>query len=1078
MTLFDDPVANDLLEVMRFRCIGPTRGGRVVAVAGHPNKPGVFYFGAVAGGVWKTEDAGTTWVNVSDGQLRTSSVGAIAVSDSDPNVIFAGMGESCIRLDVSHGDGVYRSGDGGETWTHCGLADTRHIGAVRIHPKNPDLVYVAALGHAFGANEERGLFRTRNGGKDWERILYVSDRAGAVDVTLDPNNPEVLYATIWQTYRNFWELSSGGPDSGIWKSTDGGDTWRDITHNQGLPPESAIIGKVGVAASPVRPGRVWALIEASVKPGLYRSDDFGETWKLVSADVNLRYRPWYYMHVTADSREADTVFVNNLDLWKSTDGGKTFSAIATPHGDNHDLWIDPRDNQRMVQGNDGGANVSFNGGESWSTIYNQATAQMYTVTTDDREPFYYVYGTQQDNSSVAVPSGVNDHAITWSDCYPAGSGESGFMAVHPEDHNLVFVGAVGSSPGGGGSLQRYDHRSGQIRLVNVWPEVHDGIGPADLKVRFPWTYPILFSPHDPGVLYTAGNLVFRSTDQGHSWTPISPDLTRNDAGKLAASGGPITKDTSGAEHYCTIATLRECPIEAGVLWAGSDDGLVHVSRDGGETWDDVTPPDLPEWTYIRTVEPSPHRAGTVYVAATRYKLDDTTPYLYRTEDYGGTWVSIVGEDDTAIPGHDFVRVIRADPSRPGLLYVGTETGLYLSADDGAGWHRWESDLPVTPVYDVTIKGTDLVVATHGRSFWIMDDLTPIHQLIDDPSTGQTRLLRPRSAYRILPDLFAPWIKSEGKDYWVSLGKQATFEATVDETGQVRRKFLDAGEAAPMGAVVTYILGDDIAEGSELALEICDSEGDLVRRIGTKPEGYDDLGDDDKAFNAGPWITTEKGVNRFVWDLRHAGSTRVPGNKMASEANQGPLVVPGTYEVRLLVSAPDGESSTWSESFDVMGDPRVDVSVEDLRLQLDALLAIRDKISAAHEAVLTIRSITRQIEAWSSRSDLDEETRSVAEALTGKLSAIEGELIKPGKHEDMFGGQEPARLNEKLASVISVIASADAPPTEQSLELTAKYSEEIDDQLEVLAGVLESDLTEFNTLMAAADLPAIEVGSGR
>ncbi|HXV72471.1 MAG TPA: glycosyl hydrolase, partial [Acidimicrobiia bacterium] len=532
---------------MTFRCIGPTRGGRVVAVAGHPNKPGVFYFGAVAGGVWKTEDAGTTWANLTDGQLGTSSVGAIAVSDSDPNVVFAGMGESCIRLDVSHGDGVYRSGDGGETWTHCGLADTRHIGAVRIHPKNPDLVYVAALGHAFGPNEERGLFRTRNGGRDWEKILYVSDRAGAVDVAFDPNNPEVLYATIWQTYRNFWELSSGGPDSGIWKSTDGGDTWREITRHKGLPPESAIIGKVGVAASPARAGRVWALIESSEKPGLYRSDDFGETWKLVSADVNLRYRPWYYMHVTADTREADTVFVNNLDFWKSSDGGKTFTAIATPHGDNHELWIDPRDNQRMVQGNDGGANVSFNGGESWSTIYNQATAQMYTVTTDDREPFYYVYGTQQDNSSVAVPSGVNDHAITWSDCYPAGSGESGFMAVHPQDHNLVFVGAVGSSPGGGGSLQRYDHRSGQIRLINVWPEVHDGIGPGDLKVRFPWTYPILFSPHDPGVLYTAGNMVFRSTDQGHSWKPISPDLTRNDASKLAASGGPITKDTSGAE---------------------------------------------------------------------------------------------------------------------------------------------------------------------------------------------------------------------------------------------------------------------------------------------------------------------------------------------------------------------------------------------------------------------------------------------------------------------------------------------------------------------------------------------------
>jgi photosystem II stability/assembly factor-like uncharacterized protein len=1078
MRLFDDPVARNLLETMRFRCIGPTRGGRVVAVAGHPTKPGTFYFGAVAGGVWKTEDAGTTWINVSDGQLGTGSVGAIAVSDSHPNVVFAGMGESCIRLDVSHGDGVYRSGDGGETWTHCGLVDTRHIGAVRIHPKDPDLVYVAALGHAFGPNEERGLFRTKDGGKTWDRVLYKSDKAGAVDVTFDPNNPEVIYATIWETYRNFWELSSGGPDSGLWKSTDGGDTWRDITNHEGLPAKNAIIGKIGVAASPVKAGRVWALIESSEKPGLYRSDDFGETWKLVSSDVNLRYRPWYYMHVTADSREADTVFVNNLDLWKSTDGGKTFSVIATPHGDNHDLWIDPRDNQRMVQGNDGGANVSFNGGESWSTIYNQPTAQMYTVTTDNREPFYYVYGTQQDNSSVAVPSSVLDQAITWSDCYPAGSGESGFMAVHPDDPNLVFVGAVGSSPGGGGSLQRYDHRSGQIRLVNVWPEFHDGIGPGELEVRFPWTYPILFSPHDPDVLYTAGNVVFRSTDQGHSWTPISPDLTRNDHSKLGVSGGPITKDTSGAEHYCTMSTLRECPLEPGVLWAGSDDGLVHVSRNGGETWDEVTPPDLPEWTFIRTVEPSPHRAGTVYLAATKYKLDDNTPYLYRTTDYGATWEPITGDGDHAIPDGEFVRVIRTDPSRESLLYVGTETGIYVSTDDGATWNRWESNLPVTPIYDLTVKNGDLVVATHGRSFWIMDDLSPLHQLLDDAETGATRLMQPRRAWRLLPDLFARWIRSEGKDYWVSLGKQATFIATKDETGQVKRTFLDAGEAAAVGATITYFLDDDVTtEDRSVSLQFFDSEENLVRRVGTKPAGFDDMSEEEKALNAGPWITVKPGLNRFLWDLRHSGSTRVLGNKTADDANQGPLVVPGSYEVRLVIDGPDGES-TLTQRFEVVNDPRVEVSQDDLEHQLEALLAVRDKISQAHEAVITIRSVKDQIAAWSARSDLGDEARDAAESLKEKLSSVEGELIRPGKHDDMFGGQEPARLNEKLASVISVIASADAPPTKQSLELTAKYSGEIDTQLERLEELLAGDLDEFNALMADSDLPAVEVDRKR
>jgi photosystem II stability/assembly factor-like uncharacterized protein len=1072
MTLLDTPLARDLLDTTKFRCIGPTRGGRCVAVAGDPERPAVFYFGAVAGGIWKTEDAGTTWRNVSDGHLGTSSVGALAVSASDPNVIYAGMGESCIRGDVSHGDGVYRSGDGGKTWTHCGLADTRHIGEIRIHPKNPHHVFVAALGHAFGPNAERGLFRTTDAGKSWEKVLYKSDRAGAVDVSFDPHSPEVVYATIWQAHRNFWELSSGGPDSGLWKSADGGDTWVDITQNKGLP-RGGIIGKIGVTASPAKAGRVWALIEASEKPGLYRSDDFGETWKLINDESKLRYRPWYYMHVFADTTDADTVYVNNLEMWKSTDAGQSFDRVATPHGDNHDLWIDPQDNQRMIQGNDGGANVSFNGGESWSTVYNQPTAQMYTVTTDNRRPYYYVYGTQQDNSSIAVPSGANDGAIVWADCYPAGTGESGFMAVHPYDPNIVFVGAVGSSPGGGGSLQRYDHKSGQIRLVNVWPQLHGGIGPGDLDYRFPWTYPILFSPHDPTVVYTAGNVVFRSTDQGHTWDPISPDLSRNDPDKLGASGGPITKDTSGAEHYCTMATLRECPIEPGVLWAGSDDGLVHVSRDGGANWEDVTPPDLPEWTYIRTVEPSPHQAGTVYVAATRYKLDDNTPYLYRTTDYGQTWTSIVGDGAAAMPPDEIVRVIRADPNRPGLLYVGTETGLYVSTDNGAGWHRWQSNFPVTPVYDLTIEGTDLVIATHGRSFWIVDDLSPLHQLVDDASGDRPRLFKPRDAWRILPSLFDQLITTEGKDYWVSLGKAATFEAEVDETGQVQRTYLDAGESAPSGVVVTYVLGEDAAgEGATVALEFRDAAGELVRRFEPEPAGRAEMSDDEKAFHAGPWVTTKPGINRFLWDLRHDGATKVLGNKLGGEANRGPLVVPGTYEARLVVTDPSGESQGFSERFEVRNDPRVEVSQEALEEQVEALLGIRDHISRAHEAVISIRSMKKQLEHWRERSDLGDEARAAADALEEKLHEVEDSLMVPGEHKDTFGLNEPSRLSEKLASVIAVISSADARPTRNSLHVASKYTEEIDEQLEKLDAVLDNDLKAFNDHMARAELPAL------
>ena len=805
-------MTESLLDAMRFRCIGPPRGGRVVAVAGDPSEAEVFYFGAVAGGIWKTEDAGVTWTNVSDGYLATSSVGALAVSDSEPSVVYAGMGESTIRADVSHGDGVYKSTDRGRSWVHLGLADTRHISEIRIHPRDPDRVYVAALGHAFGPNPERGVYRSTDGGTSWEQVLYTSGRAGAADLALDARNPTVLYASLWETHRNFWELASGGPGSGLWRSTDAGTTWTEMTPNLGLPA-SATLGKIGVAASPARSGRVWALVESDAAPGLYRSDDFGDTWTLATDRQNLRYRPWYYMHVFADPRDENTVYVNNLQMWKSTDAGAHFSQVPTPHGDNHDLWIDPHDNRRMVQGNDGGANVSFNAGASWSSVHNQLTAQLYTVDTDGGEPHYFVYGTQQDNSSIGVPSGTNDGAIAWGDCRIAGTGESGYVAVHPNDPDVVYVGAIGSSPGGAGALQRYDHRTGQVRLVNVWPEHYGGMGPGELKYRFGWTFPIRFSPHDPNVLYAGGNRVFRSTDEGQSWEAISPDLTRAAPDKLGPSGGPITRDTSGAEHYCTLYTFEESPHEPGVLWAGSDDGLVHLSRDGGQSWRNVTPPDLPEWAFIRTVEPSPHEPDTLYLAATRYKLDDPAPYLYKTADYGESWQAITGsEDGLAIPRDDFVRVIRADPGCRGVLYAGTETGLHVSLDDGATWRRWHSNFPVTPVYDLKVEGTDLVVATHGRSFWILDDLTPLHRAAA-AGADPVGLYAPRRAWRLLPGVMDFISATEGKDYSIGLGKPVTFIATRDDSGQVRRRFLDAGEAAPAGAIVYYSLPEDLTAGA-------------------------------------------------------------------------------------------------------------------------------------------------------------------------------------------------------------------------------------------------------------------------
>ena len=1180
---------DQLLDAMRFRCIGPPRGGRVVAVAGDPVEPAVFYFGAVAGGIWKTEDAGVTWENVSDGYLKTSSVGALAVSDSDPNVIYAGMGESTIRADVSHGDGVYKSTDRGRSWVHLGLAETRHISEIRIHPRDPDRVYVAALGHAFGPNPERGVYRSTDGGACWERVLHLDERAGrtspsrcdgtgAADLALDARNPTILYASLWTVHRNFWELASGGPGSGLWRSTDSGTTWTEITPNLGLPA-STVLGKIGVAASPARSGRVWALVESDTAPGLYRSDDFGETWTLASDRQELRYRPWYYMHVFADPQDEDTVYVNNLQMWKSTDAGAHFTPLPTPHGDNHDLWIDPRDNRRMIQGNDGGANVSFNAGASWSSVYNQLTAQLYTVDTDGRAPHYLVYGTQQDNSSIGVPSSANDGAITWADCRVAGTGESGYVAVDPRNPDVVYVGAVGSSPGGGGALQRYDHRTGQIRLVNVWPEHHGGIGPGELKYRFGWTFPIRFSPHDPNVLYTGGNRVFRSTDEGQSWEPISPDLTRAAADKLGPSGGPITLDTSGAEHYCTLYALAESPHEPGVLWAGSDDGLVHLSRDGGRSWRDVTPPDLPEWSFVRTVEPSPHAPGTLYLTATRYKLDDPAPYLYRTADYGGSWQAITGSGDLAIPADDFTRVIRADPHCPGVLYAGTETGLHVSLDDGATWRRWRSNFPVTPVYDLKVEGADLVVATHGRSFWILDDLTPLHQeasgtgggLGSDPESGtvpvsgttglgsgagsdgdagpdrgpgsgsgsdptsvshpaagydtvpdsgvapgsrsaQIGLYAPRRTWRLLPDVMGFITGNDGKDYSIGLGKAATYVASRNDAGQVERRFLDAGEAAPIGAIVYYHLPEGLAADAQAAgkaagpgsadsgapataptapgvltapestasaggpaasfsLAFLDAEGGLIREFHPKLAGYDTLDDEEKALDPGPWMPVRAGVNRFVWNLRYPGATRLRGNKTGEEAERGPLVLPGTFQVRLTVGG-----HTLTESFEVVNDPRSPASLEELREQLDCLLAIRDRISAAYAGVRRIRETAGEVERWCarlSRHGGHEAALEAGRALCEALVAVESALVLPGKQTDTFGLNRRVRLNAALASVISIVDSADARPTVQARALAEEYMARIDDELERLHALLDHDLGAFNDLVSEAGLPPVD-----
>src|SRR3989440_3548451 len=688
-----------LLKSLEWRSIGPFRGGRVVAVAGDPSDAQVFYFGSTGGGVWKTNDGGLHWENISDGFFKRASVGSIAVSASDPNALYAGMGESTIRGNVSHGDGVYRSTDGGKSWQHLGLAETRNIAKVWVHPANPDLVYVAALGHAHGPNPERGVYRSHDGGKTWDQVLFRGEKAGAIDLAMDPNNPRVLYACFWQALRLPHTLISGGEGSGIFKSTDGGDTWSEITRKQGLP--KGLLGKIGIAVSPAKEGRVWAIVEAE-DGAVFRSDDGGETWQRLSEERGLRQRAWYYQHIYADPQDAETLWVLNVQAWKSVDGGRTFFDVAFPHGDHHDLWIDPANPRRMIEGNDGGACITLNGGESWSNIFNQPTAEFYHVTTDSQVP-YRVYGAQQDNTTISVPSRSPRAAITQSDLYEVGGGESGYVAVRPDDANIVYAGDYQ------GYITRYDHRSGQLQNIAAWPEMASGEGAKDQKYRFQWTFPIVLSPHDPNILYITGNHVVRSTDEGSSWEVISPDLTRNDVSKMEPSGGPITGDNTGAEYYCTIFAFAESPLQRGLFWAGSDDGLMHISRDNGRTWEDVTPKDLPEWALITIIEPSPHDQATAYLAATCYKLDDYRPYLFKTHDYGKTWTQIT----TGIPENIFTRAVREDPERRGLLYAGTETGPYVSFDDGEHWLSLRLNLPVMPVHDLVGKDDAPVAATHG-----------------------------------------------------------------------------------------------------------------------------------------------------------------------------------------------------------------------------------------------------------------------------------------------------------------------------------------------------------------------------
>jgi len=1016
---------------MHWRNIGPFRGGRVLTVAGIAGDPSTYYFGAVAGGVWKSTDAGATWKPLFEHET-TSSMGALAIADSDHNVIYAGSGEGCIRGNMSNGDGVYKSIDGGQTWKNVGLADTQHIGALVIDPKDPNTVFVAALGHAYGPNPERGIFRTRDGGRTWERVLYKDDRTGGIDVVFDPHNANVLFASLWQVMRTPYSLDSGGPGSGLYKSVDGGTTWKHLAGN-GLP--DGILGRIGVSVSGRDPARVYALIEAE-KGGLYRSDDSGEHWTLVNDDERYRQRAWYFTHVFADPQSADTVYVLNTGLFRSTDGGKTFALLPAPHGDHHGLWIDPANPERLINSNDGGVTISLDGGRTWTQPNNQPTAQFYHVIADNRFP-YYLYGAQQDNTTVAIKTRDTDEwVITDKDWYDVGGGESGYIAPDPRDGNIVYAGD------GGGVVTRFDKRSDQVQLVSPWPLDTSGRSAGELEHRFQWTEPIVISPHDPDVIYTASEVVWKSNDQGRSWTIISPDLTRNDKSKQKASGGPITLDITSVEYYDTVFTLAESPVEKDLIWAGTDDGLIQITKDGGRHWTNVTPgaKSLPEWSLISLIEASPHEAATAYAAVDRHKNDDLRAYIYKTSDFGKTWTKI----SDGIPEGAYVHAVRQDPKNRNLLYAGTERGVYVSFDDGAHWQSLQLNLPTAPVSDLIVKDDDLAVATNGRSFWILDDVSPLRQLTPRLAAQDVILYKAGPAYRM------------------------NFPEQVDKRRPV-------GENPPNGMMVSYYLKN--ATNDEITLDISDSAGKPVRHYSSRKENKFEQPPEWPDLEKPPeLLPTSAGMHRFPWNLRYESPTETPGAFYADNGPEGPIALPGTYTLKLTVA---GKSQTVAA--DVKVDPRVNVTEADLRKLFDLDMQVRDDIGALHTAVNQIRRVRSQLEPLKEHAgeqgDNGKPTLSAIEDLEKKMAPIEQELIQVKMKSSEGNLGFPNMLNEQYESFRSTLELADDAPTQPDYAVFDGLHKSLQTEIAAWKQIASTDVPALNELIRKQNVALVDVQSG-
>lgn len=1013
-------IAPELVKGIEYRELGPFRGGRSAAVTGVPGQPNLFYMGATGGGVWKTDNAGTTWKNISDGFFG-GSIGAVAVAPSDPNVIYVGGGEVTLRGNVSSGSGMYKSIDAGKTWDFIGLPESRHIPRVRIHPTNPDIVYAAVLGNIYKPTQERGVYKSTDGGKSWRRTLFANANAGAVDLVIDPNNARVLYATTWRVNRTPYSLNSGGEGSKVWKSTDAGESWTELSTNKGFA--KGTLGIMGIAVSPVKADRVWAMVENKDQGGLYRSEDGGATWSKINDERKLRQRAWYYTRLYADTQDADGLYVLNVRYHKSTDGGKSFETANAPHGDHHDLWIAPEDNQRMIMADDGGAQVSLDGGASWSTYHNQPTAQYYRVTTDNSFP-YRIYVAQQDNSTQRVKHRSDGGSISESDWEETAGGESAHIAVDPKNNDIVYGGSYG------GFLTRVNHKTGTTRGINVWPDNPMGYGAEGMKYRFQWNFPIIFSKHNPDKLYTFSQHVHATTNEGQSWEILSPDLTRNDPTKLVSSGGPITQDNTGVEYYATIFAAAESPLKEGELWVGSDDGLVHLTQDGGATWNNITPKQMPTWAMVNSVEPSAFDPAVCYIAATSYKSGDFTPYLYKTEDYGKTWTTITN----GIAKEHFTRVLREDPAVKGLLYAGTENGMYVSYNDGASWEAFQNNLPIVPITDLAVKDHSLIVATQGRSLWMIDDLTVLHQLLagEKSNTKTARLFDPKDAYRT--------------------------------KGRGGRSSLTAGTNLPNGVITHFYLPEGMEQDS-VVLNYHNAAGDLLASYSNK------------AKERSKKLPLDKGANTFVWDTRGTGSELLPGMILWWANLDGPKAVPGAYKVSMSV----GDQTIATHDFSILPDPRAEASVADMQAQYDFITKVNTTINDAHNAIKNIRDVNGKLTAFMKKYKGDtavSDLYTMAKDMKESLETVEKALYQTQNRSGQDPLNFPIRLTNKLGHLNSLVGLDDFPPTEQDEAVRQELTAAIEVQLAAFNQTISDQLEAFNAAFTAKGLPFLSVANDK